>query len=90
MARNKAKVITVALVLVTLVGGVLGTFAILRQRELQKIPSYMERGQTADPKPRGAAEPELSPATVVDDRPRPAADGADVDTDPDAEGGEPR
>ncbi|WP_149202913.1 cytochrome c oxidase subunit I [Actinotalea subterranea] len=39
---------------------------------------------------RGDAEPEQSSATVVDDRPRPAADGADVDTDPDTKGGEPR
>ncbi len=47
-ARNKARVITVALVLITLVSGVAGTFAILRQRDLQKIPSYMERGRAAD------------------------------------------
>ena len=54
IARNRAKVITVALVLITLVGGVAGTFAILRQRDLQKIPSYMERARTAGKEASGA------------------------------------
>jgi serine/threonine protein kinase/formylglycine-generating enzyme required for sulfatase activity len=47
LSRNKAKVITVVLVLFTLVVGVAGTFAILRERDLQKIPTYMERGHAA-------------------------------------------
>ncbi|CAG0998373.1 hypothetical protein ANRL2_03790, partial [Anaerolineae bacterium] len=66
LARNKAKVITAVLVILTLVGGVSITFAILRERELRNIPAYLTQGNDAAAKARDLlAQHDFANATLA-------------------------